>query len=146
MGIKTGAKGESTKALTAQYGQSLKEMTRSGREFAMRCGVIHTRNGDVQGSCKAGDEHQPQTQRVPTTSITKKETAMENKDIRITLTYNVDEVNHLLSLLGTLPFSQSAPMIHNIQTQATPQLPISSENQDGGEVDPESNTEAREPA
>ena len=71
---------------------------------------------------------------------------MENKDIRITLTYNVDEVNHLLSLLGALPFSQAASMIHNIQSQAVPQLPVASENQDGREVDPESNTEAREPA
>jgi hypothetical protein len=56
---------------------------------------------------------------------------MENKDIRITLQYNLEEINHLLSLLGALPFSQSAALINNIQMQAMPQLPkVAEENQD----------------
>ena len=49
---------------------------------------------------------------------------MENKDIRITLLYNLDEVNVLLTLLGSLPFNQSAQMIANIREQALPQLPL----------------------
>lgn len=48
---------------------------------------------------------------------------MENKDIRITLSYSLEEVNHLLTLLGALPFNQSAPIIDNIRMQAMPQLP-----------------------
>ena len=67
---------------------------------------------------------------------------MENKDITITLQYNLEEINHLLTLLGALPFNQSAPMINNIQQQAMPQLPIASENQDGREVDTEGNSAA----
>lgn len=66
---------------------------------------------------------------------------MENKDITITLQYNLEEVNHLLTLLGGLPFNQSAPMIDNIRQQALPQLPVV-ENQDGGEVDTEGNKQA----
>jgi hypothetical protein len=59
---------------------------------------------------------------------------MENKDIRITLQYNLDEINHLLTLLGTVPFSQSAQLINNIQMQAMPQLPkVADENQDQAE-------------
>jgi hypothetical protein len=55
---------------------------------------------------------------------------MENKDIQITLQYNLEEINHLLTLLGTLPFNQSAAMINNIQMQAMPQLPkVAEENQ-----------------
>jgi len=65
---------------------------------------------------------------------------MENKDIHITLQYNLEEVNHLLTLLGTLPFNQSAPMINNIQLQATPQLPIAQGNENVGEVDTEGNS------
>jgi len=49
---------------------------------------------------------------------------VENKDIRITLLYNLDEVNVLLTLLGSLPFNQSAQMIANIREQALPQLPL----------------------
>jgi hypothetical protein len=60
---------------------------------------------------------------------------MENKDIRISLQYNLEEINHLLTLLGTLPFNQSAPMINNIQAQAMPQLPVAEENVDGNQVD-----------
>ena len=55
---------------------------------------------------------------------------MENKDIKITLLYNLDEVNVLLTLLGSLPFNQSAQMIANIREQALPQLPIAEEKQD----------------
>jgi hypothetical protein len=56
---------------------------------------------------------------------------MENKDITVTLQYNLDEINHLLTLLGALPFQQSAGMINNIQQQAMPQLPkIAPENQE----------------
>jgi hypothetical protein len=40
---------------------------------------------------------------------------MENKDIRITLSYSLEEVNHLLTLLGALP------------------LPIAEEKQDAEE-------------
>jgi hypothetical protein len=59
---------------------------------------------------------------------------MENKDINITLQYNLDEINNLLSLLGALPFSQSASVINNIQMQAMPQLPrVAQENQDQAE-------------
>ena len=55
---------------------------------------------------------------------------MENKDITITLQYNLDEINHLLTLLGTIPFNQSAQLINNIQMQAMPQLPkVADENQ-----------------
>jgi hypothetical protein len=55
---------------------------------------------------------------------------MENKDITITLQYNLDEINHLLTLLGTVPFNQSAQLINNIQMQAMPQLPkVSAENE-----------------
>jgi len=49
---------------------------------------------------------------------------VENKDIKITLLYNLDEVNVLLTLLGSLPFNQSAAMIANIREQALPQLPL----------------------
>jgi hypothetical protein len=55
---------------------------------------------------------------------------VENKDIRITLLYNLDEVNVLLTALGTLPFNQSAALIANIREQALPQLPIAEEKQD----------------
>jgi hypothetical protein len=55
---------------------------------------------------------------------------MENKDIKITLLYNLDEVNVLLTALGTLPFNQSAALIANIREQALPQLPIAEEKQD----------------
>jgi hypothetical protein len=59
---------------------------------------------------------------------------MENKDITITLQYNLDEINHLLTLLGTVPFNQSAGMINNIQMQAMPQLPkVAPENQETAE-------------
>ncbi len=53
---------------------------------------------------------------------------MENKDIKITLLYNLDEVNVLLTLLGSLPFNQSAQMIANIRDQALPQLPLGEQN------------------
>lgn len=59
---------------------------------------------------------------------------MENKDIKITLQYNLDEINGLLNLLGNLPFVQAAPVIDNIRAQAVPQLPPP-ENQDVKEVD-----------
>jgi hypothetical protein len=49
---------------------------------------------------------------------------VENKDIKISLLYNLDEVNVLLTLLGSLPFNQSAQMIANIREQALPQLPL----------------------
>lgn len=55
---------------------------------------------------------------------------MENKDIKITLQYNLEEVNHLLTLLGALPFNQAAPMIENIRMQAMPQLPVAEEKED----------------
>jgi hypothetical protein len=59
---------------------------------------------------------------------------MENKDITITLQYNLDEINHLLTLLGTVPFNQSAQLINNIQMQAMPQLPkVADENQEKAE-------------
>lgn len=48
---------------------------------------------------------------------------MENKQISVTLQYNLEEINHLLTLLGTLPFSQSVGMIESIRTQVLPQLP-----------------------
>ena len=68
---------------------------------------------------------------------------MDNKDIKISLLYNLDEVNVLLTLLGSLPFNQSAQMIANIREQALPQLPISEGQQDGNEkVDSGSNQEA----
>lgn len=54
---------------------------------------------------------------------------MENKDITITLQYNLEEINHLLTLLGSLPFNQSAQFINSIQQQAMPQLPVAQENQ-----------------
>jgi hypothetical protein len=58
---------------------------------------------------------------------------MENQDIRITLQYNLEEINHLLTLLGALPFNQSAPMIDNIRVQAMPQLPIAEQKEDAVE-------------
>jgi hypothetical protein len=59
---------------------------------------------------------------------------MENKDIKISLQYNLDEINQLLTLLGGLPFNQSAALINNIQMQAMPQLPkVAEENQDQAE-------------
>jgi hypothetical protein len=64
---------------------------------------------------------------------------MENKDILITLKYNLDEINGLLTLLGQLPYAQSVPFIDNIRIQATSQLP---EVKSGGEVDTEGNSEA----
>jgi hypothetical protein len=56
---------------------------------------------------------------------------MDNKDIKITLLYNLDEVNLLLTALGTLPFNQSAALIASIRDQALPQLPIATEQQEG---------------
>jgi hypothetical protein len=58
---------------------------------------------------------------------------MENKDIKITLLYNLDEVNLLLTALGTLPFNQSAALIASIRDQALPQLPIVTGEQNGDE-------------
>ena len=58
---------------------------------------------------------------------------MENQDIRITLQYNLEEINHLLTLLGALPFNQAAPMIDNIRVQAMPQLPVAEEKEDAQE-------------
>jgi hypothetical protein len=58
---------------------------------------------------------------------------MENQDIRITLQYNLEEINHLLTLLGALPFNQSAPMIDNIRVQAMPQLPVAEEKEDAAQ-------------
>jgi hypothetical protein len=58
---------------------------------------------------------------------------MENKDIRITLQYNLEEINHLLTLLGALPFNQAAPMIDNIRVQAMPQLPVAEQKEDAAE-------------
>ena len=58
---------------------------------------------------------------------------MENKDIRITLQYNLEEINHLLTLLGALPFNQAAPMIDSIRVQAMPQLPVAEEKEDAQE-------------
>lgn len=49
---------------------------------------------------------------------------MDNKDIKISLLYNLDEVNVLLTLLAGLPFNQSASMIANIRDQVLPQLPV----------------------
>ena len=63
---------------------------------------------------------------------------MEN--IRVTLHYSLDEVNLLLTALGTLPFNQSANLIANIRDQALPQLPMGEPN--GNEVDSGSNQEA----
>jgi hypothetical protein len=59
---------------------------------------------------------------------------MENKDIKITLQYNLDEINGLLNLLGNLPFVQVASVVDNIRAQAVPQLPPP-ENKDVQEVD-----------
>jgi hypothetical protein len=56
---------------------------------------------------------------------------MDNKDIKISLLYNLDEVNVLLTLLSSLPFNQSAQMIASIRDQALPQLPIVTEQQKG---------------
>ena len=58
---------------------------------------------------------------------------MENQDIRITLQYNLEEINHLLTLLGALPFNPAAPMIDNIRVQAMPQLPVAEEKEDAQE-------------
>lgn len=49
---------------------------------------------------------------------------MENKDIKIALEYNLDEINAILTMLGSLPFAQSAQIINNIQQQAASQLPV----------------------
>jgi hypothetical protein len=68
---------------------------------------------------------------------------MDNKDIKISLLYNLDEVNVLLTLLAGLPFNQSASMIANIRDQVLPQLPISEGKPDGNEkVDSGSDQEA----
>lgn len=40
----------------------------------------------------------------------------------ITLIYTLEDLNALLSLLGQLPFVQSAPAINNIHQQASPQI------------------------
>ena len=58
---------------------------------------------------------------------------MDNKDIKITLLYNLDEVNLLLTALGALPFNQSAALIASIRDQALPQLPIATEQQEGAD-------------
>ena len=60
---------------------------------------------------------------------------MDNKDIKITLLYNLDEVNLLLTALGTLPFNQSAALIASIRDQALPQLPIATGEQNAKEQD-----------
>jgi hypothetical protein len=56
---------------------------------------------------------------------------MDNKDIKISLLYNLDEVNVLLTLLSSLPFNQSAQMIASIRDQALPQLPVAPEQSTG---------------
>jgi hypothetical protein len=55
---------------------------------------------------------------------------MENKDIKLTLQYNLDEINHILTLLGSLPFTQSAMVINSIQAQVMPQIPAPEEKND----------------
>ena len=60
---------------------------------------------------------------------------MDNKDIKITLLYNLDEVNLLLTALGTLPFNQSAALIASIRDQALPQLPVATGEQNAKEQD-----------
>ena len=39
----------------------------------------------------------------------------------ITLNFSIDEINHILSLLGQLPFAQSNGVIGSIVQQAQPQ-------------------------
>ena len=55
---------------------------------------------------------------------------MENKDIKLTLQYNLDELNHILTLLGSLPFNQSVMAINSIQAQVMPQIPTQEEKND----------------
>lgn len=43
--------------------------------------------------------------------------------MNITLNFTIDEVNALLTALGQLPYTQSAPLIQAIHTQAIPQVP-----------------------
>lgn len=41
----------------------------------------------------------------------------------INLALSLEQVNHLLGILGKTPFDQSAGLIHLIREQAIPQLP-----------------------
>lgn len=43
--------------------------------------------------------------------------------MNITLTFTLDETNALLTALGQLPYTQSAPLIQAIHSQAIPQIP-----------------------
>lgn len=43
--------------------------------------------------------------------------------MNITLNFTIDEVNALLTALGQLPYTQSAPLIQAIHNQAIPQIP-----------------------
>jgi hypothetical protein len=67
---------------------------------------------------------------------------MENKDIKVVLQYNLDEVNHLLTLLGALPFNQSAMAIESIRLQVIPQLPVASENANDAKAGSEGDQQA----
>jgi hypothetical protein len=44
--------------------------------------------------------------------------------MNITLNFSLDEINALLTALGQLPYSQSAPLIQSIHAQAIPQIPV----------------------
>ena len=41
---------------------------------------------------------------------------------KINLSFTLEDLNALLTLLGQLPFSQSAPVINDIHQQAVPQM------------------------
>lgn len=47
---------------------------------------------------------------------------MENKDVIVTLTLNLDEINGVLMTLGQAPYAQVADLINNIRDQAGTQL------------------------
>ena len=58
-----------------------------------------------------------------TDTQTQVDPAQEKLDaVEITLTFKVKEINGLLSLLGNVPFVQSAGFIQAIQAQGTPQV------------------------
>lgn len=63
--------------------------------------------------------------------------------MQIKFQFTLEQVNQLLTLLGSLPYMQAAPFIQEIHNQAVPQI---KEQGNGGEVDTKSNQEAGSPA
>jgi hypothetical protein len=53
----------------------------------------------------------------------------------ITFEFSIEETNHLLTLLGRLPFADSNSIIRMIVEQAQPQVPVSEEEKKAADAE-----------